>query len=97
MPRRKILAVAQKKTKIVAMETAMDSRMCHTGGSETSVRTNMVIGPKTGESEKPTASDESGLVMMATIMNQGSIMIMEIGAMSCCASFSELQTAPPMA
>src|SRR6266849_4198962 len=97
MPTRKILAVTQKKARMVAIEMAIDNRMCHTGGSETSVRTNMVIGPNTGDSEKPTDSDESGLVMMATIRNHGSIMIMEIGAMSCCASFSELQTAPPMA
>ena len=52
MPTRKIFAVTQKKTKIVASETPIDSRMCQTGGSETSVRTNIVIGPKTGESEK---------------------------------------------
>ena len=71
--------------------------MCVIGGSPTSVRTNIVSGPNTGASEKPTASGESGLVMMAAIRNQGSIMIMVIGMMSCCASFSELQAAPPMA
>src|SRR5438309_10771975 len=97
MPTRKILAVTQKKARIVAMEIAIDSRMCHTGGSETSVRTNIVIGPKTGEREKATDIVASGLVMITNIRNHGSIMIMEIGAMSCCASFPELQTEPPMA
>src|SRR5947209_7654939 len=87
MPTRKIFAVAQKKAKIVAMEMAIESRMCHTGGSETSVRTNIVIGPNTGESDMPTDIVESGLVMIANIRNHGSIMIMEIGAMSCWASF----------
>ena len=71
--------------------------MCHTGGSVTSVRTNIVIGPKTGESEKPTANGASGLMMIGIIRNQGIIMTIMIGAMNCCASFSELQTAPAIA
>ena len=53
MPTRKIFAVTQKKQQMVAMETAIDSATCHAGGSETSVRTNIVSGPKTGLSEKP--------------------------------------------
>src|SRR4029079_16415583 len=73
MPTRKIFAVIQKKTEIVTIETAMDRRTCHIGGSATSVRTNMVSGPNTGASEKPIASDESGFVMIAAIMNHGSI------------------------
>src|SRR6266540_821352 len=97
MPTRKIFAVAQKKAAIVAMEMRIDNRMCHMGGSATSVRTYIVIGPKTGAREKPTERFESGFVMMATRRNHGSIMIMVIGAMSCCASFSELQIAPPIA
>src|SRR5216684_9413800 len=97
MPTRKIFAVTEKNTTIVAIETAIDSRMCQTGGSETRVRTNIVIGPKTGESEKATDILLSGFVMITNMRNHGSIMIMEIGAISCCASFSLLQTAPPMA
>src|SRR3954471_2408997 len=97
MPTRKIFAVIQKNAQMVAMETAIEISRCVNGGSETSARTNIVSGPNTGESEKAMASPESGLVMMANIRNQGIIISMEIGAMSCCASFSELQMAPAMA
>src|SRR6266545_2779967 len=97
MPTRKIFAVTQKNTQIVAMETAIEIRRCTIGGSETSARTNIVSGPKTGEREKPMARPESGLVMIANIRNHGSIISIEIGAISCCASFSELQTAPAIA
>src|SRR5689334_20680891 len=97
MPTRKIFAVTQKNTTIVAIATTIDNATCHIGGSDTSVRTYMVSGPNTGESEKPTARLDSGLVRMPAIRNHGSIMIMVIGAMSCCASFSELQTEPPIA
>src|SRR5438552_4586037 len=48
MPTRKIFAVAQKKAAIVTRETRIETAMCQSGGSETSVRTNIVIGPKTG-------------------------------------------------
>src|SRR5712691_6242683 len=88
IPTRKIFAVAQKKAAIVAMETRIDSRMCQMGGSETSVRTYIVIGPNTGASEKPTERFESGLVMMPKSRNHGSIMSSVMGMMSCCASFS---------
>src|SRR2546430_839177 len=64
MPTRKIFAVAQKKTKMVAMETAIDRAMCHIGGSDATVRANIVTGPNTGISEKATAICESGLVMI---------------------------------
>ena len=82
---------------IVAIETPIVVAICSGGGSATSVRMNIVIGPKTGASEKPTAILESGLVMRPASRNHGSIITIEIGAMSCCASFSELQTAPPIA
>src|SRR5215212_9209662 len=97
MPTRKIFAVAQKKTRMVTSDTPIDSAMCHSGGSEATVRANIVTGPNTGASEKPTESDESGLVMMAIIMNHGSIMIIWIGAISCCASLSVLHAAPATA
>src|SRR5215213_11517326 len=64
MPTRKILPVTQKKTRIVAKETAIEVATCQSGGSLTSVRTNIVIGPHTGASEKPTASFESGFMMI---------------------------------
>src|SRR5262245_7489673 len=97
MPTRKIFEVTQKNAEIVAMAITIESRTCHIGGSETSVRTYIVSGPKTGESEKATLSVDSGFVRIAAMRNHGSIMTMVIGAMSCCASFSELHTAPPMA
>src|SRR5688572_6600040 len=97
IPTRKIFAVAQKNTAIVAMEIRIVRAMCHIGGSATRIRTYIVIGPKTGESENATDSGESGFVMIATRRNHGSIMIIVMGAMSCCASFSELLTAPPIA
>src|SRR5712692_9491486 len=97
MPIRKIFAVAQKKAQMVAIDTRMDTTMCHMGGSATSVRTYIVIGSNTGASDNPMAMFESGFVMMPTSRNHGSIISIVIGMMSCCASFSELQTAPPIA
>ena len=55
------------------MEITIDSAMCHIGGSEATVRANIVTGPNTGASENPTASDESGFVMIGNIKNQGII------------------------
>src|SRR6266550_3820762 len=97
MPTRKIFAVIHMKSAMVAMETAMEIAMCNGGGSETSVRTYIVIGPKTGDIEKEVESVESGLVMSTTTRNHGRNMTIVIGAMSCCASRSELHAAPPMA
>ena len=97
IPTRKIFAVNQKNTAIVASETAIVVITCVIGGSATSVRMNIVIGPNTGASEKPTARPESGFVIRPASRIQGSIMINVMGAMSCCASRSELHTAPPIA
>src|ERR1043165_1218878 len=97
MPTRKIFAVIQKKARIVAMETAMEIRICRNGGSETEVRTNIVSGPHTGATDNAITRPESGLVTIKTMTNHGSIMSIETGAMSCCASFSELHTAPAIA
>jgi hypothetical protein len=54
IPTRKTFAVAQKNTAMVTSETAMETAMCHAGGSDATTRANMVTGPKTGASEKPT-------------------------------------------
>src|SRR2546423_247005 len=97
MPTRKIFAVAQKKTTMVTTETAIDSATCHAGGSEATVRANIVTGPNTGDSDRPTASDESGLVMIGIMTNHGTIMIIWIGAMSCPAFLSVLHAAPATA
>src|SRR5581483_271318 len=97
IPTRKIFAVTRKKSVMVAIETRTVRTMCHSGGSATSVRRNIVIGPKTGASEKPTASDESGFVISTATKNHGDIISIVIGAIICCASFSELQTAPAIA
>src|SRR5512142_2905020 len=97
MPMRKIFEVIHISPAIVASEMAIEIRMCVIGGSPTSVRTNMVSGPNTGASENATVSVESGLVMIAAMRNHGSIMIIVMGMISCCASFSELQAAPPIA
>src|SRR5829696_3205021 len=93
MPTRKIFAVTQKKTRIVAIDTEIATRMCQTGGSLTSVRTNMVIGAKIGESENATANGASGLSTIGIIRIQGMSMISMIGPMNCCASRSVLQAA----
>src|SRR5258705_4154430 len=84
IPTRKIFAVPQKKTKIVASDTTIDTAMCHTGGSEATVRANMVTGPNTGIIEKATAIEESGLVMIGIITNHGTIITIWMGIMSCC-------------
>src|ERR1041385_5816820 len=76
MPTRKTFAVTRKKSVMVMMETTIETAMCQSGGSATSVRRNMVIGPKTGASEKPTASCESGFVINTATRNQGSIISM---------------------
>src|SRR5947209_7558167 len=67
------------------------------GGSEATVRANMVTGPNTGISDMVTAIDESGLVMIGVITNQGIIITIWIGNMSCCASLSVLHAAPATA
>src|SRR5258708_2898846 len=97
MPTRKIFAVAQKNPATVAMETRMLSAICDIGGSATRIRTNIVNGPNTGAIERPTTNGESGFVIRTMIRNHGNIIDIVIGAMSCCASLSELQIAPPTA
>src|SRR6478672_3392495 len=97
MPTRKIFAVTQRKSAIVAIETRIETAIWIGGGSETSVRTYIVIGPKTGDIEKVVASVESGLVIRPTTRNHGRNITIVIGAISCCASRSELQAAPPIA
>src|SRR5437667_17800 len=97
MPTRKTFAVPQKKTKIVATETAIDMAMCHTGGSDATVRANIVTGPNTGIIENETAIDESGLVMIGIMTNHGIIITIWIGIIICCASLSVLQAAPATA
>src|SRR5258708_4233750 len=97
MPTRKIFAVAQKNAATVAIETAIVIAICESGGSAIRMRTNIVSGPNTGASDRPTTNGESGFVIRTMIRNHGSIIDIVIGAMSCCASFSELQIAPPTA
>src|SRR6266705_2483645 len=97
MPTRKIFAVTHMKRAMVASDTAIEIAIWVAGGSETSVRTYIVIGPKTGDIEKAVERVASGLVMSTTRMNHGRNITMVIGAISCCASRSELQAAPPIA
>src|SRR5437899_2722307 len=97
MPTRKTFAVAQKKTKMVTSETTIDTAMCQIGGSDATVRANIVTGPKTGISENATAICESGLVMIGIMTNHGIIITNWMGAIICCASLSVLHAAPAMA
>src|ERR1051326_7810955 len=97
MPTRKIFAVTQRKNAIVAIETTIEMAIWNAGGSETSVRTYIVIGPNTGDMEKLVESVESGLVIRTSRMNHGRNITIVIGAINCCASRSELHAAPPMA
>ena len=43
----------------MAIESPIDSATCQNGGSETSTRTNIVMGAKSGKSESPTESVDS--------------------------------------
>jgi hypothetical protein len=43
-PARKIFAVALRRNAIVATERTRERATCHAGGSETRIRTNIVIG-----------------------------------------------------
>src|SRR5437867_2813859 len=97
MPTRKIFAVILNSSHTVPIVSAIDSAICHAGGSETRTRMNIVIGVKNGIIDNVIDIVDSGFVKIGVTMNHGIIMAIATGMITWRASRSEFAMAPPIA